>query len=102
MARLQGIGRVADDRQHALVADRTQPVFVGRFADQRLGIELPVAGMQHRADGGADHHRVRLGDRMGQRDQFEVERADREAAGHRHGVDRDLVGELGLDQLGAQ
>ena len=48
-------------------------------ADQRLGIELPVAGMQHRAGRRADHQRVRLGDRMGQRDQLEVERPDREA-----------------------
>ena len=60
-------------------------------ADQRLGIELPVAGVQHGAGRGADHHRVRLGDRMGQGDQFEIERADREAARHRHDVDRDLV-----------
>ena len=36
-------------------------------------------------------HRVRLGDRMGQGDQLEVERADREPARQRHDVDLDLV-----------
>ena len=34
---------------------------------------------------GADRHRVRLGDRMRQGDQLEIERADREPARHRHG-----------------
>src|SRR2546429_6612625 len=50
-----------------------------RSADQRLGIELPVAGVQHGAGRGADDDGVRLGDRMGQRDQFEIERPDRKA-----------------------
>ena len=71
-------------------------------ADQRVRIELPVAGMQHGPDRRAQRDGIRFGDRMGQGDQFEVERADREAARQRHHIDPDLIGEPGLGQLGAQ
>ena len=98
-AGLQRVCRVADDREHALVADLAQSVLIGRRADQRLGIELPIAGVQHRAGRGADHDGVRLGDRMRQRDQLEIERSDLKAAGHRHGRNTHLAGEAALDEL---
>ena len=95
----QRVGRVADHRQDTLVAEPAQRILVGRQTDQRVGVELPVAGMQHRAGGGAQHNRVGLGDRMGQGDELEIERTDRKPARHRHDVDPHLVGEPDLDQL---
>ena len=41
-----GVGAVADHRQHALVAERGERGLVGRRADQRVRVELPVAGVQ--------------------------------------------------------
>ena len=64
---------------------------VGVSPDHRVGIDLPVAGMQHGAELGAEHHGVRLGDRMGQCDQLELERADLELARQGDLGDRHLV-----------
>ena len=49
-------------------------------ADQRIGIDLPVAGVQHHAQRRADGQAVRLGDRVGERDQLDLERAERDRA----------------------
>ena len=49
-----GIGGIADHGEAALVAQRAQLGFVGRRADQRRRVDLPVAGMQHGAVRRAD------------------------------------------------
>ena len=48
------IGGIANQRQHPLVAEPAKRVFVRRRADHRVGVELPVAGMQNRAKGRAN------------------------------------------------
>ena len=77
-----GIGRVADKRRQPLIAERSQPRFVGRRARQRVLIELPVAGMERGAKRRPDDHRRGLGDRMRHGDQLDIERADGAAAAH--------------------
>ena len=72
---------------------------VGRRAGQRVLVELPIAGMQRRAERRADHHRGRLGDRMRHVDQLDVERADRAAAAERHDMQREAVDEAHLGEL---
>ena len=57
--------------------------------------------------GRADDQRVRFRDRMGDRDQLDVERPEREAAAERHDLDRDfrrarLARALGLEQRGGE
>ena len=44
-----GIGGIADNGETARIAERAQLCFVGAGADQRRAVDLPVAGMQHRA-----------------------------------------------------
>ena len=63
-----GVGGIADQRQAALVAERAQLRLVGRRADHRRRIDLPVAGVQHGAERRADDQRVRFRDRMRDRD----------------------------------
>ena len=45
-----GIGGIADQRETALVAERAELGLVGRRADDRRRVDLPVAGMQDRAE----------------------------------------------------
>ena len=52
------VGGIADERQHALVAERGQTRLVGRRTEQRRRIDLPVAGMQHDAGRRADRQRI--------------------------------------------
>ena len=68
------IGGIPDHGEAAGVAERPQLGLVGRRADQRGRIELPVAGVEHRAERGADDEGVGLRDRMGDRDELDVER----------------------------
>ena len=53
---------------------------VGRRADQRRRVDLPVAGVHDEAGRRADRQRAALGNRMGDGDEFDVERADVEHA----------------------
>ena len=78
------------------------PTSVGA-PDHRVGVDLPVAGVQDHTQRRADRHAVRLGDRVGQRDQLDVER-DRasSAARQRHLGDLDLVEQVLVAQLLAQ
>ena len=95
----QRVGGIAHHGQHALVGERAQGPLVVAVADQGIGIQLPVAGVQDRAGRGPDHQRVGLGDGMGERDQLDLEGADGEAAGERHLDDLQRLGQAGLDQL---
>ncbi len=102
-----GVGGIADERQHALVAERREPRRVGRRAKERRRIDLPVAGMQHDAGRRADRERVRFRNRMRDVDEFDRERAERQMPAKRHDVDRNLrragLGQpLGLEQGGRE
>src|SRR5205809_280795 len=55
-----GVGGIADQGEQALIAQLAQPLFVSRAADDRGRIDLPVAGVQHRADFGVNRQRMRL------------------------------------------
>ncbi len=98
----QRVGRIADHRQHAVLAQLLERGLVGGVADQRVGVELPVAGMQHGAQRGAHHHRVGFGDRVGERDQLQLEGRDLEALGHADDGQRHLAEQPCLFQLLAQ
>ena len=77
---------------------RMASMSVGR-AEQRVGVDLPVAGVQDRAQRRADRQAVGLGDRVGEGDQVDLERAERDRAAERHLGDRHLVQQAGLAQL---
>ena len=85
-----------------LVADAPQHRLVGHLAQQRLGIDLPVAGMEHRAEPGADRQRIGLEDRMRHGDQLELERRQAELAAERDLGDRHRIDQARLDELAPQ
>ena len=85
------IGGVADHRQHALVAQRRQRGLVGRRADQRRRVELPVAGVQHGAVRRVDHQRLRFRDRVRHADEAQREGLQVDRAAGRHHVELHLV-----------
>jgi hypothetical protein len=91
-----GIGGIADQRQQAGITQLAQPPFIGRQADDRGRVDLPVPGMQHRADLGVNRKRMRFRNRMRDRDELDIERADiNPATGRNHGD-----GNLGRVALG--
>ncbi len=102
-----GIGRVRHQRQNAFLADRLEPRHVGRQADGRLIVELPVATVQDEAERRADGERMGFGDRMGDVDVFDLERPERDAVAGLDDVDRHrlgvgLAGDLGRKQVGGE
>ena len=74
----ENVGAVAHHRQHAFVGHGAELGFVGGFADQRIGIDLPIAGVPDQAERRADGEAVGLGDRVRQRDEIDLERAKRQ------------------------
>jgi hypothetical protein len=84
------VGQIADERQHARIAQRGKPRRVGRRADHRRRIDLPVAGVQHGAVRRADRQRIRFWNRMSDVDEVDRERTERQTAAERHHVHRDL------------
>ena len=77
------VGGIADQRHQAGIAEFAQPPFVGRFADDRRRIDLPVAGVQHGAELGMDRQRMRFRNRMRDRNELDIERPDIDAAARR-------------------
>src|SRR3546814_17378547 len=49
-----GVGGIANHGEDVFIGERLQPLLVISLADQRRGVELPVAGVQHGAGGGAE------------------------------------------------
>ncbi|MFO1188966.1 MAG: hypothetical protein U1E97_05115 [Alphaproteobacteria bacterium] len=98
----QGVGQIADQGQHPFPANRLELGLVGHVADQGVGVDLPITGMQDKAGPGANGQGIRLGDRMGQRDQFDIERADPKAAAERDLVQGHLIEKVGFAKLPAQ
>ena len=62
MARIEDVGAVAHNCQHAAVAQAFEGSFIGHLADYRVRIELPVARVQHGAERCFDGDTVGLGD----------------------------------------
>jgi hypothetical protein len=84
------IGGIADQREAAFRAQRLELSLVGRRADHRRRIELPVASVQHVAERRPQDQRVRFRDRMGDGNKLDVERPDLEAGAEGHLRDRDI------------
>src|SRR3546814_4712865 len=61
---VEHVGRIADQREHALVADRVQRRGGRGRAQHRRLVELPVAGMEDAAIRRLDQQRVALGNRV--------------------------------------
>ena len=101
------VGGIADQRQHAGIAELAQAPLVGRLADDRRRIDLPVAGMQHGACGSVDRQRMGFRNRMRDRNELDVERPEIDAAAGGHHRDRNfrrvaLGGAFGREQSGAE
>src|SRR5208282_5341248 len=90
LALAQHVGRIADQRQHAFFAELAQAALVGREADHRRQVELPVAGVDDEAGRRADRQGAALRYRMGDGDELDVERADVEPRSRRDDLDRNL------------
>ena len=73
---IEDVGAVANESEDALFANGAQVFFAGRFADDGVFVQLPVAGVEDAALRRLDQESVTLGDRMGERDIGNVERAD--------------------------
>src|ERR1700733_2366911 len=70
-----GVRRIADQREHAFVAERLQFRGVRWPANQRSRIDFPIAGMDYAAKRRADGKRVRLWNGMRHVDEIDGERA---------------------------
>ena len=86
----QRIRGIADHDVHAFRTELFEARLVGRLADQRRGIELPVAGVEHGPQIRANDDAGRLRDRVCQRHQLQIEWPDVESASHLHDGDRQL------------
>jgi hypothetical protein len=87
----EDVGAVADHGQHALVPQAAERVGVGHLARDGVGIDLPVAGVQHDAVRGADRQPVGLGDGVGERDQVDLEGAQVDPAAQRDLMDLEAL-----------
>ena len=98
--RIENVGAVADQRKDTLVADFGKLFFGRRFADNRVFVELPVAGVEDLAMRRVDQQGVPLGDRMRERDIGNLERTHPEATVvFLDNVQLDRAFEVGLFQL---
>ena len=73
-----GVGRVDHEEVDALLAEPREGAEVGDPAVERQLVHLEVAGVEHQAGAGADRDRQRVGDRVVDRDELEVEGAEAE------------------------
>ena len=71
-----GVGRVGQEEVDALFAEPGEGAQVGDALVERQLVHLEVAGVQHEAGGGADRDGERVGDRVVDRDELEVEGAE--------------------------
>ena len=71
-----GVRGVDEEQVDALLAEPGEGAQVGEPAVERQLVHLEVAGREHEARGRADRDGERVGDRVVDRDELEVERAD--------------------------
>ena len=97
---IEDVGRIAHQGEHALIADFDQFLVRRRLTDERLIVELPVAGMEYAPERRFDQQCVALGDGMRQRNVGNLERTKSKAAVLAvDDVKLDLVLDAGFDQL---
>ena len=96
------VGAVAEQQQHALVADARQPCQVGRLALHRRAVDLEVARVHDDAGGRAHHERACVRDGVGRVHPFDVEAAERARVARAHRVQLGRLDEPVLAQLVAQ
>ena len=98
----QRVGGIADHGRHALRAQLPEAGLVDRRADQRRGVDLPVAGMEGDAVARADGDGIGLRDRVRHGDELEIEGAHVEAAVEGHLLDGQLHLAAELRELGLE
>jgi hypothetical protein len=76
----EDVGRVADQGGETGIAQPAQRILVGCRAHYRIGIELPIPGVEHHAGSRANRDRLRLRDRVRHADELQSERADLQCA----------------------
>ena len=79
-----GVGGVAEQEEHALVAKPAKLGQVGGVAVDRVLLDLEVTGVDHSADRGVDGQPDCVGDAVSDRDCLDPERADLEAVADPH------------------
>src|SRR4051812_44721561 len=104
---VEHVGRIADQSEHAGIADRAKLRLGARVAKLGIVVQLPVAGVEDAAKRRIDEQRIALGNRMGERNVPEAERAEPEVASEVYGVKLDpiekpLLLELAGDQAGSE
>ena len=102
-----GVGAVAHQCQHALIAYRRQTRRIGRCPDVRRRIELPVRRMINRAVRRPQDQPACLRNRMRDAHEFDVERPGREAAVewnnlHGHVAPTAVIGHLRFQHAGRE
>ncbi len=100
-----GVGGVGHEQVDALGAAPREPAQVGEPAVQRQLVHLEVAGVQHHPGRGGDGHRERVRDGVVDREELQVERAERLAPALRdlrRGRRDPVLGELAADQAQGQ
>ncbi len=95
-----GVCGIADEREDAFIAEGLEFGLVGRFADDRGGIDLPVGCVEDRARGCSDRKARNLRDRVRHVDQFDVEGAYVEPSAKADGIDLRLHAPAELGHLG--
>ena len=88
---LKDIGRIAHQREDALVADLGQRLSRGGMTKHRRFIDLPVAGVENLAVGRLDQHAIALGNRVGERDVGDTERREIDRSAALDDVELDLA-----------
>ena len=96
---IEDIGRIADQCQHAFIADCGEFGCGRRGADQRRRVEFPVTGMEDAAIRRFDHQRIALGDRVRQRHVADAERANLKEIEMIDHVEFDLARDPGFLEL---
>ena len=98
----QRVGAIAHHRQHALLTEAREGLLVYCGADERLGVELPIPGVQDRAVRRPEHQGLRLWQGMRDRHELELERRQVERPARREGMEPYLAHQPYLAQLAAQ
>src|SRR4029078_2524818 len=96
---LENVGRIAHQCEHAAIADLGQDIGIGRRAEDRRLVDLPVAGVEDIAERRLDQQPVPFGDRMRERDEADLEGAELDGPATLDNVELDLPGEPFLLKL---
>ena len=89
---LEDVGRIADEREDALVTDRAKRVRARRLAEHRSLVDLPVAGVEDVAERSFDEDAVAFGDRVRERDEADAKRSELDASAALDDVELHLAG----------